>query len=114
MDAPGYVVTRAGAERFLAHATGIGHAVDKEIHRWWVSGLSLYGLERPVVRALPSVPSTLDGGRAARVAYPDADALRWRWRRFLTAASDSVNKRWRFGAYVRAGRAALADGGERE
>ena len=49
MGAIGYVVTRQGAERFLASARQFDHAIDKAMHRYWANGLELYGLEKPIV-----------------------------------------------------------------
>ncbi len=108
MNLQGYVISRSGALRFLRHvqARGIGHAVDKEMHRYWANGLDIYGLSRPLVTHADHGHSIIDETRAPRAAYPDAGRLCWRWARFQTKIIDSIAKRWAFGKYVRQGKAA--------
>jgi glycosyl transferase, family 25 len=98
MRATGYVVSAAGARRFLAYAPRAAHAVDKEIHRYWANGLDLYGLERPVVfhadRGRSFIEETREQERpATRERYSAADAPYWRLMRFATRVRDSVQKR---------------------
>ncbi len=47
--AVGYVITRQAAKKFLAATPRFTHAVDKEMHRYWASGLDIYALSQPVV-----------------------------------------------------------------
>ena len=104
MNLQGYVVSRHGAEAFLAANARIGHAVDKELHRWWANGLELYGLEKPVLVEPPGTVSMIDETRGERLAYADGYAWRWRVARAAERALDSVRKRAGFAAYVRRGR----------
>lgn len=110
MNLQGYVISRQGAEKFLARKSRIAHAVDKELHRWWSNGMDLYGLERPVLVEPPGTVSMIDETRGVRLPYPDGNALRWRLARLWLKATDSVRKRLGFGAYVRAGRRARQAG----
>lgn len=116
MNATGYVITRAGAEKFLRHAQTFAHAFDKELHRYWANGLDIYGLERPVVVQEDDGRSYIEETRkqegavqdsaAPRPRYPDAGAPYWRLARGWTRLADSIQKRLAFPAYVRKGRAA--------
>ncbi|HEU0117542.1 MAG TPA: glycosyltransferase family 25 protein [Alphaproteobacteria bacterium] len=113
MGAIAYVVSRKGAEKFLEYAPRFGHAVDKEIHRYWANGLDIYGLERPIAAQDDGGKSYIEetrmqesGNRAARAKYPDAGKLYWRLMRGLTRFRDSVHKRLIFSSYVKKGRAA--------
>ena len=80
MGAIAYVVSRRGAQKFLAYAPRFGHAVDKEIHRYWANGLDIYGLERPVAAHADQGHSFIEETRdqerpLTRARYPDADAF---------------------------------------
>ena len=110
MNLQGYVISRSGAARFLQHvqSIGFGHAVDKELHRYWANGLDLYGLSRPLVIHADQGHSMIDETRSPRAAYPDADHPRWQWARFVTKISDSIAKRTAFAAYVKQARQAHA------
>jgi hypothetical protein len=102
--ATAYVVSRAGAQKFVQSVLRIVHAVDKEIHRYWANGFDVYGLERPVV-VNAGGPSYIDETREkARMRYRDADRIVWRVRRRLAQLSDSMVKRLSFSGYVRKGR----------
>lgn len=111
MKATAYVISRAGAERFLKYAKNFAHAVDKEIHRYWANGLDIYGLENPIAAEKDEGHSYIDETRGQnrpqeRLRYPDADQLQWRVRRFLTKFSDSVSKRMFFPFYAEKGKRA--------
>ena len=106
MNLQAYVISREGAQRFLRHveSIGFGHAVDKELHRYWANGLDLYGLSRPLVTHADHGHSMIGETRDRRATYPDADQPRWQLARLFTKISDSVQKRLAFGPYVRQGR----------
>jgi glycosyl transferase family 25 len=109
MGAIGYVVSKRGAEKFLAYAPRFAHALDKEIHRYWANGLDIYGLERPVVVHADEGHSFIEETReqdrpAARPRYPQADRLIWRFARAMTRFSDSARKRLAWPLYVRKGK----------
>jgi glycosyl transferase family 25 len=107
--AVGYVITRNAAQKFLAATPRFVHAVDKEMHRYWASGLDIYALNQPIVIHDDAGHSYLSETRLDhrpkdRLKYPDADALYWRLQRFGHRAVDSLCKRAAFPAYVRQGR----------
>ena len=104
MNLQGYVLSREGAQRFLARTPRITHAVDKELHRYWANGMDLYGLSRAMVIHADQGQSMIDETRGPRAAYPDADQWRWRLARFGEKVSDSIGKRLAFPGYVRQGR----------
>ena len=104
-----YVVSREGARKFLARTSHSGHAVDKEIHRYWVNGLDIYGLDRPVVEHADDGHSYIDETRGQnrpqeRKKYPDSGRISWRFQRALTRLYDSLHKRLVFPSYVRRGK----------
>lgn len=106
MNATGYVVSRNGAMRFLAYAKRFVHAIDKEMRRYWASGLDIYGLSQPVVNHADEGFSYIDETRGQdrpkeRVRYPNADAFYWRSQRFFSKTSDSIRKRLAFHAIMR-------------
>lgn len=101
MGAIGYVISRQGAEKFLNSVTRLGHAVDKEMHRYWANGLDLFGLEHPVAEQQDNGYSYIDETRGqdrptARVEYPDARSLHWKIRRRWVQIKDSFQKRMAF------------------
>jgi glycosyl transferase, family 25 len=105
----GYVISRQAAKRFLAATPRFVHAVDKEMHRYWASGLDIYALSHPVVRHDDAGHSFLEETRLDRrpqdrARYPDADRIRWRLQRLTTKTLDTIAKRAAFAAYVRLGR----------
>jgi glycosyl transferase, family 25 len=107
--AVGYVITRQAAKKFLAATQLVVHAVDKEMHRYWASGLDIYALSQPVVIHDDAGHSYLSETRLdhrpkERAKYPDAEAVYWRLQHFGHRAADSVLKRAAFPAYVRLGR----------
>lgn len=109
MGAIGYVVSRQGAQKFLAYAPRFAHAVDKEIHRYWANGLDIYGLERPIVVHADQGHSFIEETRdqdnpTARQRYPDADRFAWRLARGYTRLADSLRKRMAWPLYVRKGK----------
>jgi glycosyl transferase family 25 len=109
MNLTAYVMSREGARKFLAYAPRFAHAVDKEMHRYWVNGLDIYGLEKPVAVQDDGGHSYIDEDRrqdrpSERVRYPDVDKLYWRMRRRWAQISDSIQKRLAFPAYVERGR----------
>jgi glycosyl transferase, family 25 len=111
MHATAYVMSRAGAQKFVAHATRFAHAIDKDMHSYWSNGLDIYGLENPVARQDDGGYSYIDETRGQdrpkeRERYPDADRFYWRMQRRLTKLVDSIQKRTAFPAYVKRGREA--------
>jgi glycosyl transferase family 25 len=107
MNTLGYVVSRRGAERFIARSGRFVHAVDKALHRWWANGLELYGLSRPMVATDPAFVSMIAETRAGRPEFPGARLPHWLAARALVRASDSLRKRLLFPGYVRRGKAAF-------
>jgi glycosyl transferase family 25 len=108
MGAIGYVVSKQGAQKFLAYASRFAHAVDKEIHRYWANGLDIYGLERPVVTHADGGRSYIEETReqdrpATRPRYPDADHIYWRLMRLKTRIADSIQKRAAWSNYRQKG-----------
>src|ERR1017187_2041931 len=63
MHATSYIMSRAGAEKFLAYSARFVRAVDAEMHRYWANGLDIYGLNRPVVVADDGGVSYIDETR---------------------------------------------------
>ena len=107
--AVGYVITRQAAKKFLAATPRFVHAVDKEMHRYWASGLDIYALSQPVVTHDDAGHSYLSETRLdhrpkERRKYPDSEVVYWRLQHFGHRAADSVLKRVAFPAYVRLGR----------
>ncbi len=107
--AVGYVITRNAAARFLAATPRFVHAVDKEMHRYWASGLDIYALNHPIVIHDDAGDSYLSETRLDhrpqdRVRYPHAEAIHWRLQRFGNRVADSFLKRAAFPGYVRQGR----------
>ena len=105
----GYVITRRAAKKFLAATPRLVHAVDKEMHRFWASGLDIYALSRPVVVHDDHGYSYLDEtrlahSRQARTTYPEADRFYWRLQRLGSKVADSIAKRAAFPSYARLGR----------
>jgi len=105
MGTVGYVVSRAGAARFLGQTVRFADEVDRELHRHWVNGLDVYGLEHAVVAHADAGVSMIHETRGRAGDYPDADTWRLGLRRAAYRLSDSVWKRVTFPAYVRRGKA---------
>jgi glycosyl transferase family 25 len=111
MNATAYIISQAGARKFRAHAQKFAHAVDKELHRYWINGLDIYGLEKPVAAQAKGGHSYIDETRAQerpnqRLRYPGADAFYWRFVRWRSKITDSIQKRLAFRAYVKGKKAA--------
>jgi glycosyl transferase, family 25 len=109
MGAIAYIVSRKGAQKFLAYAPRFAHAVDKEIHRYWANGLDIYGLERPVATHADQGHSYIEETRAQESAatrrrYPGADSLYWQLMRGMTRWSDSIRKRLTWPVHARKGK----------
>jgi glycosyl transferase family 25 len=101
-----YVISRAGAETFLAQSASFAHAVDKALHRYWDNGLDLYGLERPVAAQDDGGISYIEETRAQerpaeRPRYTDAGSLRWQAARRIEKWRESYRKRRAFEALIR-------------
>jgi glycosyl transferase family 25 len=101
-----YVISCAGAQKFLKYASRFVHAVDKELHRYWANGLDIYCLQKPVAVPDDHGYSYIDETRwhdrpKGRLRYPDANGLYWQLQRRWTKICDSVQKRKAFAAYVR-------------
>jgi len=106
MRATGYVISAAGASRFLAHAQRFAHAFDKELHSYWRNGLDLYGLQDAVVRQNDGGHSYIDEDRhedapSLRAAYPNAYSIYWRFYRAVARIDDSIRKRAAFATWRR-------------
>ena len=110
MRLTGYVISRQGARKFLAGVPRFAHAVDKSMKRWWSNGLSYFVLSQPVVTHDDYGCSLIDGTRALRVPFAEADAIHWRATRLFTRLSDSVRMRIGFPGYLREGRRAAQAG----
>lgn len=111
MHATSYIITRAGAEKFLAFSSRFAHVLDKEMHRYWANGLDIYGLNCPVVFADDEGFSYIDETRKEnrpeeRIYLEKAKSLRNSAARKFERFKDSIIKRWAFPAYVRKGRKA--------
>lgn len=65
----GYVVTRRGAQKLLAHRRPFGRPVDVDLRHWWECGLVVLGVQPYPVGAAPSSVQTTIEGRYGR---PDA------------------------------------------
>lgn len=101
MGAIGYVISKKGAEKFLKTVHRLGHAVDKDMHRYWANGLDLFGLQQPVVEQRDNGRSYIDETRgqdrpADRLEYPDARDLTWKLQRRWEQIKDSIQKRIAF------------------
>jgi glycosyl transferase family 25 len=109
INATAYVMSSAGARKFLARVPPFVHMVDKEMHRPWANGLDVYGLERPVAFHTDEGRSYIDESRlhgdTTRPRYADADSLQWKLARTLTRISESIRKRVSYAAYKRKGKA---------
>ncbi len=106
----GYIITRSGAEKFLAYSTRFTYVIDKEFHRYWANGLDIYGLNRHVVYADDGGVSYIEetrknNNREELATLPNSDTLAAMIRRKAHLYSDSLIKRLVFPAYVRAGKA---------
>ena len=106
MGANAYVVSHAGAGRFLAQTRRFADEVDRELHRYWVNGLDVYGLERPVAFHRDGGVSMISETRGRAEDYPSTDVLRFGLHRACYRAYDSVRKRLSFAGYVRSGKLA--------
>jgi len=100
----GYVISRSAAQRFLLLTERFVDEVDRELHRYWVNGLDIYGLTRPVVFHDDAGNSVIGPSRGKISDYPDADkwslvACRNGYRLY-----NSCFKRLIFPAYVLKGR----------
>lgn len=98
MCAYGYIMSRQGAEKFLAGAGRFADAVDKALHSYWRNGLDIYALERPLVENDDAGISYIEEDRhqddgARRDTYPGAETLKWRAARQLTKLVNSLRKR---------------------
>lgn len=102
--AVGYVISRSAAGRFLFQTKRFVDELDRELHRYWVNGLDIYSLSRPVVFHDNAVSSTIDETREKVADYAEADRLYWIIRRNVFRLSTSFWKRVLFPAYVRKGR----------
>ena len=101
MNATGYVISNHGAKKFLAATPTFAHAVDKDLHSYWINGLDIYGLEKPVAVQNDGGHSYIDETRGQdrpqdRPRYPDSNSLYWRAQRRWTKIKDSLQKRQAF------------------
>jgi GR25 family glycosyltransferase involved in LPS biosynthesis len=101
MNLTAYVISAAGAAKYLARPARFVHAIDKDLHSYWKNGLDIYGLQTPVAAQDPSIPSYIDETRhqnaiSQRPTYPAAQAAHWRLIRRVTRLTDSLQKRIAF------------------
>lgn len=111
MHATSYILSREGAEKFLAYSTRFVHAVDKELHRYWANGLEIYGLNKPVVVADDGGISFIDETRKQdrpqeRIPLDGANSFGGWLQRKGEQFGDGLRKRLMFPAYVRRGKKA--------
>ncbi len=109
MHATSYVMSRAGAKKFLKNSERFAHAVDKDMHRYWANGLNIYGLNQRVVLADDGGVSFIEETRkqdtpAQRVALVGANSPYWWLQRKLNQLGDSLWKRLIFSYCVRQGK----------
>jgi glycosyl transferase family 25 len=100
----GYVISRSAAQRFLLHTVQFVDEVDRELHRYWVNGLDIYGLTRPVVLHDDAGNSVINESRGQISDYPDADKWNLVVCRNGYRLYNSCLKRLIFPAYVLKGR----------
>lgn len=86
-----YVITRAGAARFLRYARPIRYPVDVAMNRAWRHGLDILSVDPWPVGPNPAFRSTIGDGRFAAPAR--RGTLRQRLERRLRKAYDSLAKR---------------------
>jgi glycosyl transferase family 25 len=84
-----YIITRAGAERFLGYARPIRYPVDVAMNRAWRHGLDILGVRPWPVLPNPAFASTIGDERFDNPASPLARRLERRARK----AYDSLAKR---------------------
>jgi len=94
----GYVVSRRGAQRFLGQTGRFADEVDRELHRHWVNGLDVYGLERAAVAHADAGVSMIHETRGGAGDYPGADTWRLGLHRAGYRLYDSLLKRAAFPA----------------
>jgi hypothetical protein len=100
MNLTAYVISAAGAAKYLARPAHFIHAIDKDLHSYWKNGLNIYGLQNPVAAQDSSIPSYIEETRyqdaiTIRPTYPAANALHWRLIRRASRLSDSISNRKR-------------------
>jgi len=86
-----YVITRAGAERFLGYARPIRYPVDVAMNRAWRHGLDILAVRPWPVGPNPAFRSTIGDERFGAAADPGTP--RQRLERRLRKAYDSLAKR---------------------
>lgn len=84
-----YIITRAGAERFLAYGRPIRYPVDVAMNRAWRHGLDILGVRPWPVLPNPAFASTIGDDRFDNPATPLGRQLQRRARK----AYDSLAKR---------------------
>ncbi len=62
----GYVISREGARKLLAHRPPFGRPVDVDLRHWWECGLVVLGVQPYPVQAAPSSAQTTIDGRYGR------------------------------------------------
>ena len=113
MHATSYIMSNAGAKKFMAYSKKFAHVIDKEMHRYWANGLDIYGLNQPVVVADDGGFSYIDETRkqdkpTERIPLPNANTSYWWMQRKWEQLKDSFIKRLAFPAYVKKGKRNLA------
>ena len=87
-----YVITRAGAARFLRYGRPIRYPVDVAMNRAWRHRLDILAVRPWPVLPNPAFASTIGGDRFEEACAPGT--LRQRLERRLRKAYDSLAKRW--------------------
>lgn len=95
-----YVITRAGAERFLGYGRTIRYPVDVAMNRTWRHGLDILAVRPWPVLPNPAFASTIGGDRFEAARHPGTAAQRLERR--ARKAYDSLAKRLDVGRRIRA------------
>ena len=103
-----YIITRAGAARFLAYGRPIRYPVDVAMNRSWRHGLDILGVRPWPVLPNPAFASTIGDARFDNPATPLGRRLERRARK----AYDSLAKRLDLGARLKRDAAWRAGQGE--
>jgi len=94
----GYVITRAAAQHFLQTTTTMTLPVDEAVLRFWLSGLNVFYVEKPLVSHGGADDSYIEPGRMeARNLRRKADnPVRVTWRRLIAGAHRAIHRRVAF------------------
>jgi glycosyl transferase family 25 len=102
----GQVISQTGARKIIEQKSPYSAPVDIALHRWWASGLVIYGLRESAVTTFDAGYSYIDaqsgtGHHRHAISYSDCKTPFRRAMRFLlTRKVDSIAKRALFPFYV--------------